>query len=330
MLDRRSGLPTVHEPVWLARLGMAARVRSSRRRLIQSGCGTLVLQLWRPEYRRGVNPARYAHTCYYIDDEYSFAAGDFPIDPEEERLIAEVDQVFIHSPGLMQMKGGINPNTSFAPNGVDYRAWANPNPEPEPLRSIPGPRITYLGVLKPTIDWSLQRSLALGHPEWSFVLVGPVRNMPEVREALASLSGLPNVHILPAVAPAALPAYAQHSDVCMMPYSLDTHMTRFGYPLKLHEYLATGRPVVGSPLRTVREFDDVVFVADGPAEWTAAIESALAPEANHPDRMAERQAVARRHDWDHLVEEIAAVTARHLGPDFEARLAAARQGADGS
>jgi len=277
-----------------------------------------------------VNPARYAHTCYYIDDEYSFAAGDLPIDPDEERLIAEVDQVFIHSPGLMEKKGGINLNTSPAPNGVDYRAWATPEREPHPLRSVPRPRITYLGVLKPTLDWVLLRSLALGHPDLSFVLVGPARNMPEVTQALAALSSIPNVYVLPAVAPPALPAYAQHSDVCMMPYSLDTHMARYGYPLKLHEYLATGRPVVGSPLRTVQEFEDVVFVADGPAEWTAAIESALAPEANHPDRIAERRAVARRHDWDHLVDRIAATTARHLGPKFEARLADAKRRGEGS
>lgn len=319
--DRRSGPPMVHKPRWLADLGLAARVRRVRRTLLGQGCRTIVLQLWRPEYRRSVDPRRYALTCYYIDDEYSFAAGDLPMDPEEESLIHEVDHVFIHSPGLLEKKGSINPNTSFAPNGVDYLAWATPAPEPEPLRSIPRPRIAYLGVLKPTLDWSLLRALALLRPDWSFVLVGPAREMPQVTSGIALVSSLPNVDVLPAVPPEALPAYAQHSDVCIMPYSMDTHSARYGYPLKLHEYLATGGPVIGTPLRTVREFEDVVFLAEGEAEWAAAIENALAGEENTEDRRASRQAVACRHDWDLLVERIADTLVGRLGPAFQARLA---------
>jgi hypothetical protein len=40
--------------------------------------------------------------------------------------------------------------------------------------------------------------------------------------------------------------------------------------MKLHEYLATGRPVVGMPIRSLQVFDDVVTLARTPAEWSAA------------------------------------------------------------
>ncbi len=45
-----------------------------------------------------------------------------------------------------------------------------------------------------------------------------------------------------------LPALAQQASVLIMPYA-DLPVTRVMQPLKLKEYLATGRPVVAAPLR---------------------------------------------------------------------------------
>jgi len=61
-------------------------------------------------------------------------------------------------------------------------------------------------------------------------------------EAVASLARQPNVHFLGGKRIGELPGYTQHLDVCAMYYALNDY-TKFIYPLKLHEYLATGRPV---------------------------------------------------------------------------------------
>jgi glycosyltransferase involved in cell wall biosynthesis len=80
--------------------------------------------------------------------------------------------------------------------------------------------------------------------------------------------------------------------------------TKFIYPMKLHEYLATGRPVVGTPIRSLMDFGHVVRLASTPAEWSAAIVDALA----HPEvGRAERQATAGAHDWTVLAARIAKV-----------------------
>ena len=47
------------------------------------------------------------------------------------------------------------------------------------------------------------------------------------------------------------------------------------YPLKLHEYLATGRPVVSADLPSIRPFAHVVAIARDLQQWDRAIEVAL-------------------------------------------------------
>ena len=47
-------------------------------------------------------------------------------------------------------------------------------------------------------------------------------------------------------------------------------------------------------------------------EWLCAIEAALSPGANAPERHAGRQAVARKHDWKFLVDRIAATLVARL------------------
>jgi glycosyltransferase involved in cell wall biosynthesis len=96
---------------------------------------------------------------------------------------------------------------------------------------------------------------------------------------------------------------------------------KYGYPLKLHEYLASGRPSVGSPLLSLQEFAEVVTLASTPEEWSVAIAKALGPDANFQQCRATRQAVARRYDWDSLVLRVARAILRTLGHEFAGRLA---------
>src|SRR6185503_8482855 len=112
-----------------------------------------------------------------------------------------------------------------------------------------------------------------------FVLVGPCRNVrPDV---LAELNARANVHLLGNKPVSTLSHYAQHMDVNIMPYVQDGY-TKFIYPLKLHEYLASGRPAVATPIRSLHEFAGVVALADTAAEWDAALTRALGPEARDP------------------------------------------------
>ncbi len=98
----------------------------------------------------------------------------------------------------------------------------------------------------------------------------------------------------------------------MMPYRVDDY-TKYIYPLKLHEYLASGRPAVGTRIRSLEAFAHVVTLPHTRREWSEAIALALQPETDGCVHQASRQAIARQHDWDLLVAKIARTMAARLG-----------------
>jgi glycosyltransferase involved in cell wall biosynthesis len=296
-------LPKVYRPVWLADRLARARLARARAELLARGCQRIVLYVWDPAFAADVGRVPHDLRLYHIVDEYSFAETDEPTDPVERALIEHADEVIVHSPGLLDKKGGINPRTVMIPNGVDYNAFSRPVPEPEDLAAIPHPRIGYAGFIKKQLDWDLLIALARRHPQWSWVFVGAARPH-ELDDVIAELSALPNVHFLGAKAADVLATYPQHFDVCIMPYRRGDY-TQYIYPLKLHEYLAGGRPVVGTRIRSLESFDGTIQLATTADEWSAALTTALGALAQSAQARAGRQAVARAFDWDALVERIA-------------------------
>jgi glycosyltransferase involved in cell wall biosynthesis len=305
-------LPIFGRIDWMVHLTSRQRLKHAANLLRRRGCKKLVLYIWRPEFSAAIDDIAHDLSLYHIDDEYTFSPTEKEISPAERRLLESVGQVIIHSPALLRKKGGFNPNTEFVPNGVDYELFATPVPEPEDLRDIPHPRIGYVGRIKKVMDWDLLLELSTAHPSWSFVFVGPKAPHPEIDSALNTMSARPNVYFLGGKPTQGLGGYPQHFDVCTMPYRVDDY-TKYIYPLKMHEYLASGRPVVSSRITTVEEFGHVVRIGTGPQEWSNLIQQALSQEDNSPARCAERQHVAREHDWDVLVAKIAGTIAARLG-----------------
>jgi glycosyltransferase involved in cell wall biosynthesis len=294
----------IGRPAALARLAFQLRVRRAMRLLRLRGCDHLIAYLWRPRFLSALRPGRFASAVYHISDEYSFSDVEIPTDPQELRTIAAVDQIFVHSPGLFEKKGGINPRTAVIPNGVEYERFAAPVPEPRDLAGIPRPRIGYTGWLKRQLDWPLLEALALSQPDWSFVFAGGQSPHEELAAILQRLQRLPNVYFLGAKPSTELARYPQHFDVCIMPYR-STDYTRYIYPLKLHEYLAGGRPVVGARIRSLELFSDLIGLADGPVTWVNALRSALSADEQSAERTRARQAQARAHDWAVLAQRVA-------------------------
>ena len=306
-------------PLWLPRffgndrldaLTFRARLKRARARLIDEGATHIVLYLWRPMFAPALDLVPHEFSIYHIDDEYSFSKDHVGVSREEAALLQRVDQVFIHAPTMMQAKGHFNIHTDYMPNGVDFERYSSPVAEPPDLANIPRPRIGYTGWLKPQIDWSLIQALVTQHPEWSFVFVGPHRRNPEVEQNIALLKRASNVYLLGGRPTSELHGYNQHVDVCLMPYEVNAY-TEFIYPVKVHEYLATGNPVVASRLPNLLELRDVLFLADRATDWSTAIEQALATRGDERLRSA-RRTVAKRHDWTTLADRVVSIVERRL------------------
>ena len=89
------------------------------------------------------------------------------------------------------------------------------------------------------------------------------------------------------------------------------HLSTQGYTS-----LASGRPVVGTPIRSLREFSHIITIADTPDAWSITLIDSLSATANRSERVDARRSVARQHDWNILVRQVARILAERLGPTY--------------
>ncbi len=238
---------------------------------------------------------------YYCIDDYAAHPGvdSERISQSDRDLTHAADQVFVAPPALLEAKSAQNPTTVFSPHGVDAELFAramDPVTQLPPFtRELPRPVIGFFGLIADWIDTELICWLADQRPSWSFLLVGAQKT------DIADLRRRSNIH-LPGPQPyGELPGWARAFDVAIIPYRLNQQVKNAN-PLKLREYLATGRPVVTVRNPEIERFARWVQIADSREEFLEAIEAALEPEP--ASAIAERMASVSEMTWDHRVKEV--------------------------
>ena len=285
------------------------------KKLKRNGCQEIILYVWRPKFADALDAMQFDLRCYHIDDDYTFSENDKPMSSLEVKILREVDVAFIHSSGLMKKKASFARKVFHIPNGVDYQAYATQRDEPSDISIIPHPRIGYVGWLKAQLDLELFLTLVKRHTDWSFIFIGPAQQTEYMRKWIRQISTFSNVYMLGEQPVDRLPAYTQALDVCLMNYKVNAY-TNSIYPLKLHEYLATGKPVVGAPIQSVIPFGDVVKLARSDEEWSQAISESLSPSLNTVEATQTRQSIAKKYDWNSLVFSVAHAMCEGLGPSY--------------
>ena len=114
------------------------------------------------------------------------------------------------------------------------------------------------------------------------------------------LGSLTNVHLIPPVPYDELPHYAAGFDVCVLPWETGHAFTSYGSAIKVREYLATGKPVVISPLPEYEPMSDVIRIGRSRDAFLQLVEEALADQ--DPQKAAARQAAVKDGTWDARAE----------------------------
>lgn len=246
---------------------------------------------------------------YYCTDDYSAHPGvDVELITRRDReLSRSADVLFVAPPSLLPAKRALNTNVTFAPHGVDMEVFSQASDPstvvPPGACGLPRPVIGYFGSIHEWIDLPMVHWLALQRPTWTFLLVGhPAANVDALR-------ALPNV-VLPGAQPyASLGRWARAFDVAIIPYRLNRQVANAN-PLKLREYLATGKPIVSVRNPEIEKFSDLVRIVDGREAFLAALEDSLAGDP--PSAASARIAAVAGQSWDTRTRDVLAVVERAL------------------
>jgi glycosyltransferase involved in cell wall biosynthesis len=218
----------------------------------------------------------------------------------EPKHIAKADVAVANSTHLARMLKQYNPNSFYVGQGCDLKLF-NPSGaynRPADLPEKTGPMIGYVGALNTLrLDINIFEKIAEARPDWQLILVGPE---DEVFKN-SRLHELPNVYFLGKKPLKDLPTYIQSFDVCLNPQVVN-EVTSGNYPLKIDEYLAMGKPVIGTATPAMDMFKDHVYLGTNADQYIGLIAKAL---NDHSDALAaERIRFAGTHTWENSVNAI--------------------------
>lgn len=245
---------------------------------------------------------------YCIDDYASLPDIDScEIRRMDEALARQADHVFVSSLALLEPKQALNPHTAYSPHGVDvelFQQALNPAlPLADGVKHLRHPIIGFFGLLEAWVDQELLAYLARSRPEWTFLMIG------RVAVDVSELRSLPNV-VFPGPQPyETLPRWAKAFDVAIIPLR-QNEQVRNANPLKLREYLATGKPVVSVWTPEVERFAHCIGIARTPEEFLVEIEEALNTDSEEK-REVRRNAVAGM-TWEARVEEVLGIVEERM------------------
>jgi glycosyltransferase involved in cell wall biosynthesis len=226
-----------------------------------------------------------------------------------EDAIENADIVVASAHDLLQTVRQRRADAFLCQNGVDFDHFAARRPPPPADLPRDGrPIVGYYGALAEWIDYDLLDFAADSLPGFRFVFIGPDYDQ--------SMDGKPvfdrpNVSWLGPKEYDELPSYLQAFSVATIPFVLND-VTHAVSPVKLHEYLAGGKPVVTTAMREAASYE-VVMIGHDRNEWVEKLVEAerLSHDEGHVDRL---RMTARANTWDQRVGSLIDAAARlHLG-----------------
>jgi len=274
---------------------------------IESTVSIVDLPFW-----RAVASAQERNVVVYdcMDHHAGFKNNDRPMLEEEGRLIREADIVVTTSAGLSERIARLRPNTLIR-NGCEPAHFLRR--ADRPARSFgAGPVVGYFGALDHWFDTELVAAAARNYRDWNFVLIGRRQDCD-----LDALRRIPNVRILNETPYAILPEFAHGFDVCIVPF-LVNDLTLHTNPVKMYEYLAAGKPVVGTAMpELVIGGEGLVYVARDRGDFIAKLADAMASR-DDPAYVERRVAYAMKETWsdrvDRLESALAALARDRVAP----------------
>jgi len=284
---------------------IARQARRWRAAFATGGNAPVVAYVCHPMFMPYVEALRPDYLVYHCYDLFAHQPGwTDELAVAERQLLARADLIFSPTQMLSDYLMQQAPCQALVlQNAADvqviFEAAHRKVAPPPDLAVISSPRIGYVGSIHPQLDLALVAELSLRQPLWQFVLIGPEQGgaLLQADAGYQACRARPNVHLLGERHRHVVPDYLLHMDANIMFYRLTPDSwTHVAYPLKLHEYLACGRPVVSVNLRMIQQFAGLIDFADGVDAWEKALTKALSEQ--DASLRAQRRGVAAKNSWE--------------------------------
>lgn len=207
-----------------------------------------------------------ARWVYYCVDDF----GEWPgldrrtMTTMERRVVEQADVCISVSDNLRSRLTTMGRPSHLLTHGVDLDFWQQPGLPIAGIETWERPLVVFWGVIDPRMDVPFVARLSQSMSQGTIVLAGP-QQTPD-----PTLARLPRVRLTGSMAFGQLPKLAQESAVLIMPY-IDAPVTRAMQPLKLKEYLATGKPTVARDLPANREWAQALDLVRDPDEFARTV-----------------------------------------------------------
>jgi glycosyltransferase involved in cell wall biosynthesis len=203
---------------------------------------------------------------YYCVDDFSAWPGldSQALRSMEQKFVARADRIIAAGENLAGRMRSLGRESRVISHGIDLEHWRGGGRPTTLLKGFQRPIVLFWGLIDRRLDLAALRALDQSLTAGTIALVGPQQD-PD-----PALDALDHVERLGPIPYENLPALAAQADVLIMPYA-DSPVTRAMQPLKLKEYLATGRPVVSTRLPAIAGWNDCLDIADTPAQFAVAV-----------------------------------------------------------
>ncbi len=221
----------------------------------------------------------------------------------EKRIARQAELVLVTSTNLKEVMSAYNSNIEILHNAADVdnfsRAMTDTFERPEELVGIKGDIIGFTGALDPVrINYGLLSAIADSYPDKTLVLVGPYQ---EDLVDKAGLTNRKNVVLTGSKHISMLPQYVHFMDTLIIPFYCN-QLTKSIYPLKINEYLASGRSVISTNFSVdIVGFKDVIHLVDCDDSFIAKIPEAI--KDKQPKDVQQRIAIAKTNTWEKRVQQ---------------------------
>ncbi len=161
------------------------------------------------------------------------------------------------------------PSIKLIKNGLDVQrfAFSKNDSVPIDLQDLPKPVVGFGGKITHLLDIELINQVLDKNPQASFVFVGQILD----KEIFNNIKKTKNFYYLGDIHYDNYVNFVKNFDVCIVPYVTDEASKSGANSIKMYEYLATGKKVVGTRGNGLEDLEEHLYIVEDSEQFTKEI-----------------------------------------------------------